>query len=118
MHVIQKPGIRQHQTLVRNRLRSAAESVAIDELIRQRHDVLVHAILVSHVNHGLRMSVRQTPEERHIKSAVAGLLVSNLSNGVSGFASQCRGPYKGRELKVVSDENERFRKTQGSKASR
>lgn len=57
MHILQELVIGQHEPLFGDRLRATSQSIPVDELVRQCHDIFIHPILVSHVDDGLRMSV-------------------------------------------------------------
>ena len=85
MELIQKHSILQAQSSVRHLVIPALQAVIIDEAIRQRHDVRVHAVLEVQVNDSLGVRFGQAPEERHVKTAFARLCVFDLGTKKSNL---------------------------------
>ena len=57
----------QFQALRSDRIRPALQPVAVDELVREQHDVRVHPVLVREVDNSIGVCVRQPPEKGDVK---------------------------------------------------
>lgn len=63
--------VRKRQASRCDRIGPTLQSIAVYELVRQQHDLRVHAILVREVYHGFRLRIGQSSEERHVQAALA-----------------------------------------------
>lgn len=73
----------QRKLLSSDRFARDPQAIAVNELVRQRHDVGAHAILASQVDHGVRMGFRQSLEQADVETAAERSLVSDLKRQVS-----------------------------------
>ena len=74
MHLVQPRTIRL-QASPSDLFAPTLQPVAVDQLVRQEHDVLIHAVLFVEVDDGLRVRLGEHPEERHIQSLRLRLFV-------------------------------------------
>ena len=79
-------GIGQRELLSSDRFAANLQAIAVDELVGQRHDVGVHAILTTQVDHRIRMGFRQPLEQADVEAAAECSLVSDLVRRVSAWA--------------------------------
>lgn len=66
------------EAALRHGLGTAFEPTFVDELIRKRHDILVHSILVRQIRDRSRVSFRESAEQADIESALFRLGVPHL----------------------------------------
>lgn len=76
-------GIGYRELLSSDRCAPDPQAIAVDELVGQRHDLGVHAILATQVDHRVRMGFRQALEQADVETAAEGSLVSDLERQVS-----------------------------------
>lgn len=79
----QRVGIGQRELLSSDRFAADLQAIAVNELVGQRHDVGVHAILTTQVDHRVRMGFRQPLEQTDVETAAEGSLVADLERQVS-----------------------------------
>ena len=77
----QKRPIFQLQRPVRHLLIPASQPVLVNESIGERHDLSIHSVLEPQIHDSLRMSLRESPEERDIETAFPCFGVLDLETG-------------------------------------
>lgn len=80
MQLVQRHRPRKLQRLYRDLARTGLKSIAVDELVGEEHDILVHAILLPEVDDRGGVGVRETFEEADVEALVASVAVPDLED--------------------------------------
>jgi hypothetical protein len=78
----QKRPIFQLQRPVRHLLIPASQPVLVDESIGERHDLSIHSVLEPQIHDSLRMSLRESSEERDVETAFPCFGILDLETGL------------------------------------
>ena len=70
--------LRYLQCLIGNRVRSAFESIVVDQCVAQRHDIGVHAVLVREIDNSLWVIITQQLKQADVQSTTSSLCILDL----------------------------------------
>jgi hypothetical protein len=70
--------VRWDEALVRDFLIPAAQSIVVDKLVGEEHDICIHAILLRKLDHRMWVSFRKLTKQRYVQAAFSRLAVADL----------------------------------------
>jgi len=70
--------VRWDEALVRDFLVPAAQSIVVDKLVGDEHDIRIHAILLRELDHRMWVSFRKLTKQRYVQAASSRLAVADL----------------------------------------